>query len=375
MLMILFTGLLLFIYIILILCLLKAITSTNNSIVESPSDMKTVNVIIPFRNEETSLILLLNSIKKQNYPKDLVKYIFVNDHSTDKGVEILNSYIEDNKDLPIKVHHLSKETTGKKSALIMARSLVDSEIIMTTDADCILHPDWIKIAVKAFEEERLQLLCGGVKISDQHSYLDRFQSIELMSLVGSGAGAIALKHPIMSNGANIAFRRTVLDFLDFSNLKVEIASGDDVFLMNSIFEKYGPQSIKFEFSPLFWVNTKAADSLNKLFQQRIRWASKAKFYPYYYQKLTGLIVFICNAIIPALLIISMFLWNFVFLLLPYWILKSNVDFLFLKKVADMSQQELNKIDYLKTAIVYPFFISFVAIYSQFGHFVWKERKY
>jgi biofilm PGA synthesis N-glycosyltransferase PgaC len=109
MLMILFTGLLLFIYIILILCLLKAITSTNNSIVESPSDMKTVNVIIPFRNEETSLILLLNSIKKQNYPKDLVKYIFVNDHSTDKGVEILNSYIEDNKDLPIKVHHLSKE--------------------------------------------------------------------------------------------------------------------------------------------------------------------------------------------------------------------------------------------------------------------------
>jgi biofilm PGA synthesis N-glycosyltransferase PgaC len=112
MLMILFTGLLLFIYIILILCLLKAITSTNNSIVESPSDMKTVNVIIPFRNEETSLILLLNSIKKQNYPKDLVKYIFVNDHSTDKGVEILNSYIEDNKDLPIKVHQ-SKQRNNR----------------------------------------------------------------------------------------------------------------------------------------------------------------------------------------------------------------------------------------------------------------------
>lgn len=47
-----------------------------------------VSIIIYARNEEKNLIRLFKSLKKQNYPKNKIEYIFIDDNSTDKSVEL-----------------------------------------------------------------------------------------------------------------------------------------------------------------------------------------------------------------------------------------------------------------------------------------------
>ena len=43
----------------------------------------TFSIIVPFRNEAQNLPACIASLKKLDYPKELLEIIFVNDHSTD----------------------------------------------------------------------------------------------------------------------------------------------------------------------------------------------------------------------------------------------------------------------------------------------------
>ena len=50
-----------------------------------------VTVVVPFRNEEKNLPACIASLKKLDYPKELLEIIFVNDHSTDASAESARS--------------------------------------------------------------------------------------------------------------------------------------------------------------------------------------------------------------------------------------------------------------------------------------------
>jgi len=53
-----------------------------------------VSVIIPVYNEEKYIDQCVQSLLKQDYPKDKVEFIFVDGNSTDKTVEILSYYVK-----------------------------------------------------------------------------------------------------------------------------------------------------------------------------------------------------------------------------------------------------------------------------------------
>jgi len=362
-------------YIFLIFTFYRKLPSNNLVSNNENKNNLSISVIIPFRNEEENLPALLESLKSQNYPKSKTSFLFVNDHSDDKGKEVIENFIFQNGDLYIEVLELGERVTGKKAALRKAYQYINSDIILSTDADCKMHEDWISLSAKAFEKEEVQMLCGGVKIETRSSWIKQFQSVELMSLIGSGAAAIQLGNPIMSNGANLAFRRSVLNEIDYSNLKPHSASGDDVFLLMEIFKLLGPKAISFQFHPNHWVNTKPMNHFDDLVQQRIRWTSKSKTYKNPYQVFVSLIVFLSNLTVPVLFVWSLFSLQIVSALVFYWLLKILIDYLFLKKVAEISEQKFDFQKYLNTAIIYPFFISYIAIIGQFADFNWKGRNY
>lgn len=51
-----------------------------------------ISVIVNFFNEEKNLERLLLSLRKQNYPKDKIEYIFVDDSSTDNSLNLVKEF-------------------------------------------------------------------------------------------------------------------------------------------------------------------------------------------------------------------------------------------------------------------------------------------
>ena len=50
----------------------------------------TVSVIIAVRNEAANIPALIRALKRQDYPKNLVEVLFVDDHSTDTTKEAIH---------------------------------------------------------------------------------------------------------------------------------------------------------------------------------------------------------------------------------------------------------------------------------------------
>ena len=69
--------------------------------------------VIAFRNEEDNILENLKSIEAQNYPKDKFEVIYVNDSSTDKSVEILQSSVK-NANIKVLVLPEDYEEIGRK---------------------------------------------------------------------------------------------------------------------------------------------------------------------------------------------------------------------------------------------------------------------
>ncbi len=72
-----------------------------------------VSILVPFRNEAKSLSTLLDPLSRLEIGKNLVEVIFINDHSTDNGLSIIQEY---KLELDYRIITLS-DKTGKKEAI------------------------------------------------------------------------------------------------------------------------------------------------------------------------------------------------------------------------------------------------------------------
>lgn len=106
-----------------------------------------ISYVIPLLNEEESLVQLYEEIV-QNSPDDF-EIIFINDGSTDKSEEILETIAQ--KDERIKIIHF-RRNFGKAAALNKGFEIAQGEIIFTLDADLQDNPVEIPSFIKKLEE-------------------------------------------------------------------------------------------------------------------------------------------------------------------------------------------------------------------------------
>ena len=185
--------------------------------------------------------------------------------------------------------------------------------------------------------------------------------MEFASLIGSGAGAISINRAFMCNGANLAFRKA-----DFQCAKSEIASGDDVFLMHDIKSNNG--KIVFLKNPSAIVSTSVKQNISSFVQQRLRWSAKSTSYTDQDAIVVSLLVFGANLFI----LLSVFLMEFRLLLLLL-LIKFLADLSFIKKLADFLEIKKWGLYFLSLQLLYPFYIVYIAVVSQFKKYNWKGR--
>ncbi|TEB40381.1 glycosyltransferase, partial [Flavobacterium circumlabens] len=88
-------------------------------------------------NEAENLPHLLKSFSKLNYPADLFEVILVDDESDEK-FQIPNSKFQVRIIDTIRV-----SKSPKKDAISTAMKHVKTDWVITTDADCTVHSNWL----------------------------------------------------------------------------------------------------------------------------------------------------------------------------------------------------------------------------------------
>ena len=123
------------------------------------------------------------------------------------------------------------------------------------------------------QKNKPKTICAPVTYQVKNTLLEQFQLLDFISLIGTTIGAFGIKNPFLCNGANLCYSKKVFFEVKGFDGNNSISSGDDIFLLEKVLEMY-PMDVHFLKSKKSIVSTKPEPTLNKLIQQRIRWASK-----------------------------------------------------------------------------------------------------
>ena len=365
--MMIFFKLLFFIYIIMVFLFLIGWFKNNSQI--DKSDYK-LSVVIAVRNEEKNILRLIKNLKSQDYDNHQYDVIIIDDHSEDNSWKILVEQASLWSNL--RVLKQDPQLSGKKMAILKGVKESNSDIILTTDADCSFNKNWLTTMSSYFKNKKINLVSGPVNYINSNSLFKKIQTLEFLSLIGSAAGAIGINKPILCNGANLAYRKKI--FLEINNYESDnIVSGDDVFLLHSVKKRF-PNSILFAKNQDAVVLTDAVNNISNFFNQRIRWSAKSIYYKDLDSIFVALIVFLTNLSMIILGISSCFKSEIFNRLILLFLVKNFIDFIFLIPVLLF----FNRHDLIKwifpLQFVYPFYITLISIFSNFIHFNWKGRK-
>jgi len=311
-----------------------------NQIHTSDLSLPDVTVVIIVRNEEKYIRKCVNSILS-NRVDSLREIIIVNDHSEDRTVEYIDAY----QDSRITLLHLadfelleSYSNKHKKAGLHYALSRCSTELVLTTDGDCMVGQYWIRSMLASYNSEVSDTMTGPIHISPSGSFLEYFQEIEMMgTMAGTLAGIQSGKYQ-SANAANMLFRKD--DYLEFlKSYEHKNASGDDVIFVQWQHNKGKKLSFSTGFETI--VITPPLANLKEFYAQRLRWASKTISYPSI--GLTILMALIFVFYVSIVLFPILYIWNgnHSLLILPFVFLTLKIigDQLLLRKVSQFFGSE------------------------------------
>jgi len=355
----------LLIYALLIFLFILGLTKIKRNYLISVTELPFLTVVVACRNESNNLKHLAKTLINQNYPIEKFEIILVNDHSIDTTADVLRDI--EKSDNRFRILHLTSNCFGKKAALRKGIEHAQGDIIAVTDADCRIPSNWLSGIANSFANKQIKLLLGAVKMESKN-FFESLQALEFNSLIGSSMGAAMMGFPFLANGANMAFRKT--SFLE-TDIKPNIASGDDIFLLQGIKSKYGASAITFLTDPSTVILTKPKKTLQAFLLQRLRWLSKSKGYSDPQIIFIGIIIFTTNILLLIGCLFFCSLWPY---FLAGLVAKFSVDFILLFFSSRFLRQKSLLIYSFPLLIIYPFYLFLVSLLALFKTPEWKARK-
>ncbi|WP_430814308.1 glycosyltransferase [Carboxylicivirga sp. RSCT41] len=322
-----------------------------------------VSLIIPFKDEAHNMQQLIGSLKNQTI--GTWELILINDHSTDNGSSIAKTLL---RNCHIDSRIINAENLGKKAALLQGVKLAKYELIVTTDADCTFHKDWLNTLSTFHSSRNVDLIIAPVTIKRTKGFLSRFQQIDFAALQLSGAAAALQNKAIMCNGANIMCKKEL--YLK-AQLQPQIASGDDMFLLEWMKSQH--KKIAFIKSKQVLVQTEPVHTCIGFLQQRARWAAKAPRYRDKHIITTGLMVSSLNLMIFAALTGGIWLPALWAVAGVSIMVKSIWDYLLLQSGSKDLNFNITFFEVLLLQLLYPVYVISVLIFPAFNTIQWKSR--
>ena len=362
------------IYVVFILQLIIGFEKVKSFVRTDEKPKTAFTIIVPFRNEEKNLSKLLQSISKLNYPYKLIEVILVDDFSTDSSERICIRWRLEHEYLDTTLlENLRLSNSPKKDAIGRAMPIAKHDWIITTDADCIVNPNWLLTIDNYIQNNDAEMIVGAVIYKNKNNWFHHFQQLDLLSLQGTTIGSFGINKPFMCNGANFAYTKNFFTKIGGFGGINDKASGDDVLLLQKAVSA-NLEKVHYLKNNDFIVTTKPENDLFQLFMQRVRWASKTTGYSSTYAKFLAVIVLLMNlSLVCGLWFVVCGCCNWKILLIPF-LIKYLVDYCLLYK-ANKYLLKGKWLLPLASSLLYPFYSSLVGIYSLFGSFSWKGRTF
>lgn len=336
--------------------------------------LHSIAVLIAARNEEQNIGSCLTALLNQDYDHAKYSIHVINDHSSDKTVSIVEKYSSENPGRII-LHHAPEraETVSPKiNAFRTALATTSSEIILTTDADCIPTTNWIT-TMNTYFEENVGAVAGFTHFDrrgNASTLLYGVQFLEFISLTLCGAGASGNKNTIISNGSNMGFRRQAFDDIGGYDSFAHHSNGDDSFLVQKI-EASKKWTVRFALEKYSYVTTIPVQRWYYLLRQRMRWSSQTTNY-----SLSKIIfmsaIFLYYALLFVLTLVFLAMERFE--ILYFFLVKAIIDFAFLYYA--LNRIHLRPIlKYFAAGAVLHFPLVFFSVLGgKFFNYTWKERE-
>lgn len=260
----------------------------------------------------------------------------------------------------------------KKKAIEMGIAHSRGSWIVTTDADCSFGQDWLNALMSYAMKTQAHCIAAPVKIEPGNSLLGVFQSLDFLTLQGITGGAVGRQLHMMCNGANFAYTRKAYEAVDGFRGIDSIPSGDDMLLMQKIFNRY-PEQVDYLKNADAIVTTGAARSWRAFFQQRIRWASKTGHYSD--KKLVAILglVWTFNLCFPVLAVIVIMYPKWLWLLLLFLLAKWLIEYGFVSSVARFFRLSRLMIFFLPLQPLHILYTITAGFLGKFGSYQWKGR--
>ncbi|MGB0429262.1 MAG: glycosyltransferase [Bacteroidia bacterium] len=346
-------------------------------ITTSAKHVNRFSIVVAMRNEANNLQNLFKSIHALNYPKSQYELVLVDDFSDDQSVQIAQKLVIEHPDLNVQIISLSNEglkhnRAFKKTAIQFGVANSKYNWIVTTDADCVYRSGYLSMLDAFIEKHEPKFISAPVELTPANTLFQKMQALEFKGLVALGAAYIQRDKPFLCNGANLAFTRQV--FLDLNGYKgfEHIESGDDVWFMHKVQERF-PFELFFALDKELIVSSSPCQNAKAFINQRKRWTSKNTEYKKVSQLITLSVDYLFYCAILLNLILGLFfnqLLNLaVFMMVSKALVELNLYLTFNKYVKTRGWF----FTYLITFPVQLFYVILIYPLSQFTKFKWKNR--
>lgn len=224
----------------LLLKLINIFVQRNKELDISNIDLPTITVLCPAYNEEDVIEEKIESFLNLDYPKEKIRMMIISDDSTDNTNVIVNKYSEKGYIELV----VQKPRKGKQCGHNLVEPTIDSDYVLSTDANSIFQPDAVIQLLKVMlHDDQIGMVSGELKLNSPdgqdsgeglywkyESFLKRSES-NLYSIIGSNGSVFLIKRELFT--------------------QVDAASVDDfertLITLNKGFKaKYAPNAIVFE---------------------------------------------------------------------------------------------------------------------------------
>jgi cellulose synthase/poly-beta-1,6-N-acetylglucosamine synthase-like glycosyltransferase len=321
-----------------------------------------VSIVVAARNEERHIETLLGSLVKQDYPDGLLEIIIVNDNSTDRTPIAASEFITADKDKSAhRMRLIYNPFSGKKRAVRYGIDKSSGEVILTTDADCVVGPEWVRRHASWYISGGPDVVLAPVTQRPAAGFWHKFGAYEFAALQAITEATAVAGHPVMCNAANMSFRRDVY-LRHADSLHPDLASGDDMFLLHAVMRDGG--TVRHESSNAAAAETAGAVTAAALVRQRARWASKAGRYRDPATLTLAAATAACNAAVAAAAVAACLSVEYLLPAAVMYGIKAVPDYLLIAAEIRKRGNRVRTLQFLASEIIYPFYFMIVAVMSQ-----------
>ena len=328
-----------------------------------------ISVIVAARNEENNIGNCINSLKVINYPADRYEVILVNDNSTDSTKDIMRKLTDNHNEFIIldTIDAPKTNLVGKVKALSYAISNSNGELILMTDADCVVNENWL-LETSGYFNEKTGLICGFTMIEYSYGYFSKLQALDWIYLQALASASSGINTELSCIGNNLSMSANAFNSVGgYEELKFSVT--EDLALLRKI-KTENKYSVVYPINPSCLVKTLPCADLKELFQQKKRWfrgGTDINLLGY----ILGFLLYVSNFVL-----LTGFLYLTPFTYIGLVLFKMISELLIILPV-------YRKLNYRNLIKYFPLFQLYFAVYGLllpftflFGHrIVWKGRKH